>query len=66
MTNKVRQIRQQQNLTQIDLAEKVGVSRQSIIAIESGKYVPTTLLALKIAKALGKKVEDVFILEKND
>ncbi len=53
-------------MTQQDLAEKVSVSRQSIIAIESGKYIPSTVLALKLAKELGSKVEDLFDLEAGD
>ncbi len=53
-------------LTQTDLAEKVFVSRQSIIAIETGKYVPSTILSLKLAKVLGRKVEEIFILESTD
>ena len=50
-------------MTQADLAEKIGVSRQSINAIEKGKYVPSTVLALKIAKLFGRKVEDIFMLD---
>ncbi len=54
------------NITQAELAEKVSVSRQTINAIESNKYVPSTILALKIAKVFKKKVEDIFTLEKGD
>jgi putative transcriptional regulator len=55
-----------QNLTQADLAELVKVSRQTINTIESNKYVPSTLLALKIAKVFKISVEEIFLLEEND
>ena len=51
------------NLTQAELAEKIGVSRQTINAIEANKYVPSTLLALKMAKLFDTQVEDFFQLE---
>jgi putative transcriptional regulator len=54
------------NITQAELADKVNVSRQTINAIESNKYVPSTVLALKIAAVFGQKVEDIFILEDSD
>jgi len=54
------------NLTQADLAEKIGVSRQTINAMELGKYVPSTVLALKIAKVFGKTVNEIFELEETD
>jgi len=66
MTNKVRFYREKKGLTQEQLAKVVGVSRQSIISVEKGQYVCTTILALKIANALKAKVEDLFVLEKND
>lgn len=53
-------------LTQEDLAKIVSVSRQTINAMEANKYVPSTVLALKIAKVFKKKVEDVFSLDEND
>jgi putative transcriptional regulator len=53
-------------MTQADVADKVGVSRQTINSIESNKYIPSTLLALKIARVFGKSVEDIFQLEKKD
>ena len=53
-------------ITQAELAEKVGVSRQTINSIESNKYIPSTLLALKIAQIFGKTVEEIFHLEKSD
>ncbi|HLY71253.1 MAG TPA: helix-turn-helix transcriptional regulator [Puia sp.] len=66
MKNSLRVERAILNITQADLAGKVDVSRQTINAIESNKYVPSTVLALKIAKVFKKKVEDIFVLEKND
>lgn len=53
-------------MTQQQLAEAVGVSRQTINAIELSKYVPSAVLALKIAKTFGKPVEEIFTLEEND
>lgn len=66
MKNNIREFRVGQKLTQQDLAEAIGVSRQSIIAIESGKYVPSTLLSLKLAKELDTSVEVLFELEPGD
>jgi putative transcriptional regulator len=66
MTNTIRVERAILNITQAELAERVGVSRQTINAIESNKYVPSTILALKIARVFDKPVEQVFRLEKND
>ena len=66
MKNTIRVERAILNITQAELAEKVNVSRQTINAIESNKYVPSTILALKIAKVFKKKVEDIFTLEKGD
>jgi len=62
MKNKLKEVRQLLQVTQQQLADEIGVSRQSIIAIESGKYIPSTILALKISKYLNKKVEDIFYL----
>ncbi len=66
MKNTIRIERAILNITQAELAEKVNVSRQTIHATENSKYVPSTLLALKISKVFGKKVEDIFTLEDND
>jgi putative transcriptional regulator len=66
MRNKVKSVRSMLQITQQDLAEKVSVSRQSIIAIESGKYMPSAILAIKIARELNSKVEDLFELEEGD
>lgn len=53
-------------MTQQQLAEAVGVSRQTIHAIENGRFVPSTLLALKIARLFSKPVEELFQLEEGD
>ena len=66
MKNKLKIQRAIHNLTQADLAEKIGVTRQSINAIEKGKYVPSTVLALKIAKLFNASVEAIFELEPSD
>jgi putative transcriptional regulator len=66
MKNNIKVERAIKGLTQEDLAKKVSVSRQTINAMEANKYVPSTVLALKISKVFNKPVEEVFILEKND
>lgn len=66
MKNTIRVERAILNITQADLAEKVKVSRQTINAIESNKYVPSTVLALKISRVFQKNLEDIFILEDTD
>ena len=66
MRNNIKEARQQKRLTQAQLADIVGVSRQTIISIEVCKYVPSVLLSIKISKALGKNVEDLFLLEESD
>jgi len=54
------------DITQEELAQRVGVTRQAINAIERGKYVPSTVLALKMARIFGKPVEEIFTLEEED
>lgn len=66
MKNNIKVQRAIKNMTQEDLANKVFVTRQTINAMEANKYVPSTVLALKIAKVFNKTVEEVFILEKSD
>ena len=63
MKNIIKRLRKDAKLRQEDLAEKVGVSRQTILAIENDKYNPTLELAMKLAKQLGKSVEEVFFLD---
>ncbi len=66
MKNNIKVERAIHNLTQEDLANKVSVSRQTINAMEANKYVPSTVLALKIAKVFTKPVEEIFMLEDDD
>lgn len=63
MKNMIKQLRKEAGFRQEDMAMKLGVSRQTIIAIENDKYNPTLELAMKIAKLLNRHVEDIFFLE---
>ena len=60
MKNQLRVLRAKHNMTQAELAEKLGVSRQTVNAIETEKYDPSLPLAFKIAKTFGCRIEDVF------
>ena len=64
VVNSVREKRKLLSMTQDQLAEKVQATRQTIISIEKGNYVPSVLLALRIAAILDKKVEEIFHYEK--
>lgn len=66
MKNSIKVSRAERSMTQQQLADAVGVSRQTVNAIESGKFIPSTVLALKVARLFGKPVEQVFILEDED
>ncbi|PJJ83460.1 helix-turn-helix transcriptional regulator [Mucilaginibacter auburnensis] len=66
MKNSLRVERAIKNISQAELAQLIGVSRQTINTIESNKYVPSTVLALKIARVFGKNVEEIFELEEED
>lgn len=66
MKNMLRIERAIKNITQGELAELIGVSRQTVNSIESNKYVPSTVLALKIARVFDKPVEVIFVLEDGD
>lgn len=66
MKNKIKDLREQFNYTQQDLAEKVKVSRQTIISLENGKYNPSIFLAYNIAKVFKLSIEDVFLFEGED
>jgi len=66
MKNRIKVERAIHDMTQADLAEEIGVSRQSINAIEKSKYVPSTVLALKIARLFKKPVESIFFLEEGE
>jgi len=62
VANKVQEFRSVARITQEELAERVGVSRQTVIAIEKGNYTPSVMLALKLARYFKRSVEDVFSL----
>ncbi len=63
MDNRIRELRKENRVTQDDLAGAVGVTRQTIISLENGKYNASLQLAHKIAKYFGQRIEDVFIFE---
>lgn len=63
MKNEVHKLRKAMKLTQEDLAKRLGVTRQTIISIEQGKYIASLPLALKMAKEFGVSVENIFTLE---
>jgi putative transcriptional regulator len=62
--NNIKLLREQNGFTQQDLAEKVKVSRQTIISLESGRYNPSIFLAYHIARVFNLTIEDVFLFEK--
>lgn len=66
MKNTIKKIREEKNITANELAEKVGISVHSIIAIEKGNFIPSAVNALKIAKILEKKIAELFFLEDDD
>ncbi len=66
MKNRIRVERAEVRMTQQQLADAIGVSRQTVNAIETGRFVPSTVLALKIARQFGKPVEAVFQLEEGE
>lgn len=63
MRNRLRELREWKGLTQEDLARALGVTRQTIIAIEKGKYNPSLELAFKMARFFNVRIEDIFIYE---
>jgi len=63
MRNRVRELRTAQGWTQADLALRLKVSRNSVNAIETGRYEPSLTLAMRIARVFGKPVEEIFFLE---
>lgn len=66
MKTRIVELRKEKKLSQADLAEIVGVTRQTITSIETGKYTASLPLAYKIAKYFGLKIEDVFIFEEEE
>lgn len=63
MKNRIKELRARYNLTQEDLAKKVGVRRETIVFLEKGKYNPSLKLAYKVSKALKTTVNELFIFE---
>ncbi|MCB0658273.1 MAG: helix-turn-helix transcriptional regulator [Saprospiraceae bacterium] len=66
MKNTIKVERAKKNWTQAELAERIGISRQAVNAIEAGKFVPSTVLALKMAFVFGRSLETIFELEADD
>ena len=66
MKNRMEERRKAQGMTQQQLAALLGVSRQTIISLESGKYNPSILLAHKIAQTFGVRIEDIFLFEEDE
>lgn len=66
MYNRLRELREKKLLTQEDLAAQVGVSRQTIISLEKGKYNPSITLAYRLARIFQLHIEDVFIFEESE
>jgi len=62
MTSRIRELRARDNLTQMDLARKVGVRRETIVFLEKGKYNPSLKLAYDISQVFGMTIEEVFNL----
>jgi len=63
MKNNIKELRKQANLRQEDMAQLLGVTRQTIIATENNKYNPTLVLAMKIARLLKRPIEEIFLLD---
>ncbi len=66
MQNRIKEFRQKHGITQEEFSDKVGVSRQTIVALEKGKYNPSVVLACRIAQLFNTVVEDIFIMEEED
>ena len=63
MKNRIQELRREQKIRQEDLADAVGVTRQTIISLENGRYNASLQLAYKIAKSFGRQIEDIFLFE---
>jgi len=66
LKTRIKELRARYNLTQDELAEIIGVSRQTMLYLEKGRYNPSLLLAYKVAKALKSSINEVFIIEEDD
>jgi putative transcriptional regulator len=63
LANRLREARETRGWTQADLAARIGVSRKTINTIENGVFVPSTIIALRLARAFGRRVEELFALD---
>ena len=66
MKNCISELRKARSMTQQDLADLLGVTRQTIISLEGGRYNPSIMLAFKLARAFDLHIEDIFIYEEDD
>lgn len=66
MKNRLRVLRAERDWSQADLADRIGVSRQTAHAMETGKYAPSLPLAFKVAKAFGLKIEEIFLFDEEN
>ena len=66
MKNRLEEIRKEQGIKQEELAQAMGVSRQTIGSLENGRYNPSIILAIKLARFFGMAVEDIFIYDENE
>jgi putative transcriptional regulator len=66
MKTRIKELRARKNLTQAQLAEKVGVRRETIVFLEKGKYNPSLKLAYLISRVLEEKMEDIFLFQEED
>ena len=66
MRNRIAELRKAQHLTQQDLADRVGVTRQTIISLENGRYNPSITLAFKLSRTFGQTIEEIFVLEEDE
>jgi putative transcriptional regulator len=66
MKNRLRVLRAERNWSQLELGLRVGVSRQAINAVETGKFAPSLPLAMKLARVFGESIESMFTLEEGD
>jgi putative transcriptional regulator len=66
MRNRIAELRKAQHLTQQDLADRVGVTRQTIISLENGRYNPSITLAFKLSRTFGQTIEEIFVYEEDE
>lgn len=66
MRNRIAELRKAQHLTQQDLADRVGVTRQTIISLENGRYNPSITLAFKLSRTFGLTIEEIFVYEEDE